>query len=242
MAAATGVTAASLAPLMKVSTWLLRLVPEAGAVRVEVPAAVLFVPAVKAAVDRAVLAVRYDRPQDMKTELKVTPLVAVSASLMAMQPASEPATLVNTELMIVASVPVSKWATVWASVVAFRPTRVQLAIFGWETYRLARATDVGAAENSKPALRLVEPAGRWVTMPNWAPPRQPVSVSRPSSSAPVMTMRRRLTLPPKISMPSSELLWTWMNSTVVPEPTPAMVRPCSSLPVEISKPENLIWT
>ena len=67
----------------------------------------------------------------MKTEVKVTPLVPVSASLMAIQPASEPVTLVKTELMTVASTPVSKWATVCALVGELRPTSVQFAIFGW---------------------------------------------------------------------------------------------------------------
>ncbi|MCY1248839.1 hypothetical protein D9M72_623140 [compost metagenome] len=49
----TGVTAVSLAPLMKVRTWLVIVTPEVGAVRVEVPLAVLFVPAVKIGSERA---------------------------------------------------------------------------------------------------------------------------------------------------------------------------------------------
>ena len=69
----------------------------------------------------------------MKTEVNVTPLVPVSASAMARQPATEPVAAVNTELMTVASVPVSKWATVWASIGALRPTSVQLEMNGRDT-------------------------------------------------------------------------------------------------------------
>mgnify|MGYP002622363047 CR=1 FL=1 len=58
--------------------------------------------------------------------------LAVSASAISRQPALEPATLVKTELTTVALVPVSKWATVWASVGELRPTIVQLAILGCE--------------------------------------------------------------------------------------------------------------
>ncbi len=43
--------------------------------------------------------------------------------------------------------------------------------------------------------------------------------------------------PPKISMPSSELLWIWMWSIVVLLPTPPSVRPCNSLPGAMAKPE-----
>ncbi|MNI69838.1 hypothetical protein D3C73_1256090 [compost metagenome] len=71
-------------------------------------------------------------PHDMKTELNTGLTLAVSASAMSRQPASEPETLVKTELTTVAFVPVSKWATVWASVGELRPTIVQLAIFGCE--------------------------------------------------------------------------------------------------------------
>ena len=46
---------------------------------VEVPAGVLLVPAVNTVCERAALLARYEMPHDMKTELKVTPLVAVSA-------------------------------------------------------------------------------------------------------------------------------------------------------------------
>ena len=66
---------------------------------------------------------------------------------------------------------------------------------------LYRAYVAPHTEQEEPVI-----GARWVTMPNWAPPRQPVSVSKPSSSAPLMTMCFRLTLPPKISMPSSDEL------------------------------------
>ena len=89
-----------------------------------------------------------------------------------------------------------------AATAALRPTMVKFDTLGWAK----KVVPDGAADHSNRAKPLVTAVGFWVTMPNWAPPRQPVSVSRPSSSAPLMTMLRRLTVPPKISMPSSELL------------------------------------
>src|SRR5690606_15189918 len=157
---------------------------------------------------------------------------------MSRQAAAEVDGLVKIELMMVGWVPVFSVMTASDATAALRPTMVQLDTRGWAK----KAVPDGAADHSKPRLPLVTAVGRWVTMPNWAPPRQPVSVSRPSSSAPLMTMWLRLTVPPKISMPSSELLYDCTYSTVVPEPTPARVRACSSLPVEISKPEYLICT
>ena len=66
----------------------------------------------------------------------------------------------------------------------------------------------------------------------WMVPCQPVSTSMLSSSAPVSTSRRMLTVPPKFSKASSELLCEWIWLICVAEPTPPSVRDCSSLSPE----------
>ena len=199
-------TAVSLAPLMKVRP-LLVIVAPAGAVIVEVPAAVLLtlvaeVNTAPVAAASMFVSFSYGREQAKKTERKIGALVTVWASSMSRQAAAEVVGLVKTELMTVGWVPVFIVMSASAATAALRPTMVKFETLGWAK----KAVPDGAADHSRPRLPLVTAVGFWVMMPNWAPPRQPVSVSRPSSSAPLMTMLRRLTVPPKISMPSSDEL------------------------------------
>src|SRR5688572_7915380 len=139
---------------------------------------------------------------------------------------------VTIELEIVPAVParINQPIGLEAAAPGPAPMCVQLYTVGFE-YGV-RSSGVEPS-NSPPASAI---SARWIENQNCPLPVYTSSQSYESSSQNATTACFRFGAPPKNSMPSSELAYTSMYSSVVPLPTAPRESPLSSLPLTIWRP------